>query len=160
MAEMEWTRPVPAKPESLPFAYLKRLGGGLFDWETVVTLGLLLVGVTAVSAALEDGGWRSNMPPLTTVSVVAVLAGTLLARSKLSALLAGPLSILTGAAVVGWQTLVMAGPGGLEQRATNVYDRFSSWFHVLSSNNITNDPLPFNVLILSLTWLGVMLFVW
>jgi transglutaminase-like putative cysteine protease len=150
-----------AKPAAAsPLAYLKRLSGGLFDWETLITLGLLLGAVTAVSAALEDGGWRANMPPLTTVSVAGVLTGTLLVRSRLSVFLAGPLAILTGAAVVGWQTLVMAGPGTLHERLIEVQDRFSAWFHIVSTNTVTNDPLPFNVLIISLTWLGVMLLVW
>jgi transglutaminase-like putative cysteine protease len=150
-----------AKPATAsPLAYVKRLSGGLLDWETLITLGLLLGAVTAVSAALEDGGWRANMPPLTVLSVVAVLTGTLLARSRLSVFLAGPLAILTGAAVVGWQTLVMAGPGTLHERLIAVQDRFSAWFHIISTNAVTNDPLPFNVLILSLTWLGVMLLVW
>ncbi len=149
-----------AKPAASPLAYVKRLSGGLLDWETLITLGLLLGAVTAVSAALEDGGWRANMPPLTTVSVAGVLTGTLLARSRLSVFLAGPLAILTGAAVVGWQTLVMAGPGTLHERLIAVQDRFSAWFHIVSTNTVTNDPLPFNVLIISLTWLGVMLLVW
>lgn len=162
MAEMDWARPVPAAKmaTSSALAYVKRLSGGLLDWETLITLGLLLVAVTAVTAALEDGGWRQNMPSLTTVSVVAIITGTLLARSRLTAFLAGPVAILTGAAVVGWQTLVMAGPGTFEERATNVYDRFSAWFNIMSTNTVTNDPLPFNVLILSMTWLGVMLFAW
>ncbi len=149
-----------AKPSASPLAYLKRLSGGLLDWETLITLGLLLGAVTAVAAALEDGGWRANMPPLTTVSVAGVLTGTLLVRSRLSVFLAGPLAILTGAAVVGWQTLVMAGPGTLHERLIAVQDRFSAWFHIVSTNTVTNDPLPFNVLIISLTWLGVMLLVW
>ena len=150
-----------AKPATAsPLAYLKRVSGGLLDWETLITLGLLLGAVTAVSAALEDGGWRANMPPLTIVSVVAVLTGTLLARSRLNVFLAGPLVILTGAAVVGWQTLVMAGPGTLHERLIAVQDRFSAWFHIVSTNTVTNDPLPFNVLILTVTWLGVMLLVW
>jgi transglutaminase-like putative cysteine protease len=154
-------RPATAQPATAsPLAYLKRWSGGLLDWETLITLGLLLGAVTAVTAALEDGGWRANMPPLTTVSVVGVLTGTLLARSRLSVFLAGPLAILTGAAVVGWQTLVMAGPGTLHERVIAVQDRFSAWFHIVSTNTVTNDPLPFNVLILSLTWLGVMLLAW
>jgi transglutaminase-like putative cysteine protease len=160
---MDWARPSAAtKPASAASALtlVKRWSGGLLDWETLITLGLLLGAVTAVAAALEDGGWRKNMPPLTTVSVIAVLSGTLLARSRLSAFVAGPLAILTGAAVVGWQTLVMAGPGTPSDRVTNVYDRFSNWFNVVNTNAVTNDPLPFNVLILALTWLGVMLFVW
>ena len=126
----------------------------------MITLFLALGAVVAVAVPLEDGGWRRDMPPLTTVSAIAVLTGMLLARSRLSALLAWPLGILTGAAVVAWQTLSMAGPGTLSDRSTAVYDRFDAWLGVINSSQVTNDPLPFNVLIISLTWLGVMLFTW
>lgn len=161
MAEMVRSRAAAGvRREELPVAWLQRVTGGIFDWETLITLGLLLVAVTAVSVPLEDGGWRDDMPALTTVSVVAVLSGALLARSKMSAMLAWPLSILAGAGVVFWQALVMVGPGTLSQRLDTIYYRFDAWLSVVSSNQVTNDPLPFNVLILSLTWLGVILFTW
>ena len=162
MAEMEWTRPAAtAAPQPLtPVVIWQRIASGLFDWETMITLFLALGAVVAVAVPLEDGGWRRDMPPLTTVSAIAVLTGMLLARSRLSALLAWPLGILTGAAVVAWQTLSMAGPGTLSDRSTAVYDRFDAWLGVINSSQVTNDPLPFNVLIISLTWLGVMLFTW
>jgi transglutaminase-like putative cysteine protease len=159
---MEWTRPTAtAAPQPVTLGVIwQRVASGLFDWETMITLFLALGAVTAVSAPLEDGGWRRDMPPITTVSAIAVLTGMLLARSRISALPAWPLGILTGVAVVGWQTLSMAGPGTLGDRATVVHDRFDAWFGVISSSQVTNDPLPFNVLIIGLTWLGVMLFVW
>jgi transglutaminase-like putative cysteine protease len=159
---MEWTRPTAtAAPQPVTLgAIWQRIASGLFDWETMITLFLALGAVTAVSAPLEDGGWRRDMPPITTVSAIAVLTGMLLARSRISALLAWPLGILTGVAVVGWQTLSMAGAGTLSDRATAVHDRFEAWFGVISSSQVTNDPLPFNVLIIGLTWLGVMLFTW
>ncbi|MEK7248755.1 MAG: transglutaminase-like domain-containing protein, partial [Chloroflexota bacterium] len=159
---MEWTRPAAtaaAQPLTLG-AIWQRVTASLFDWETMITLFLALGAAVAVSAPLEDGGWRRDMPPLTTVSVIAVLTGMLLARSQVSALIAWPLGVLTGAAVVAWQTLSMAGPGTLSDRATAVYDRFDAWFGVINSSQVTNDPLPFNVLIISVTWLGVMLFTW
>lgn len=160
MAEMEWTRPTATQQPLTAGAVWQRVTGGLLDWETVITLCLALGAVVAVAAPIEDGGWRRNMPPLTIVSVIAVIAGMLLARSRLSALLAWPLGIVVGAVVVGWQTLAMVGPGSLSQRITAVYERFDAWLGVVNSSQVSNDPLPFNVLIIALTWLGVMLFAW
>jgi transglutaminase-like putative cysteine protease len=160
VAELQLTRPAAAAPATTLEAAWQKVSSVLFDWEFIVTLLLALGAATAVSVPLEDGGWRKDMPPLTSVTVFAVIGGLLLARSRMSAIVAWPLGILTGAAVVGWQTLSMAGPGTLSDRLTNVYDRFGAWFDVVNSNQVTNDPLPFNVLIISLTWLGVLLFAW
>ncbi len=160
MAEIQWTRPVTARPPITFGALWQRLTGGLLDWEFVITLFLALGAVVAVAAPLEDGGWRRNMPPITIVGVISVTVGMLLARSRLSVFAALPLGILIGAIVVGWQTLAMVGPGTVSERITAVHDRFDAWFAVANSSQVTNDALPFNVLIIALTWLGVMLFAW
>lgn len=157
---MEWTRPTTAQQPLTLGQWWQRIAGGFFDWETVITLLLALGAVVAVTAPLEDGGWRDNMPALTTISVISVITGMLLARSRLSAWTAWPIGILVGAGVVFWQTLSMVGPGTVSQRITALQDRFDAWFGVVGSSQVSNDPLPFNVLIIALTWLGVMMFIW
>jgi transglutaminase-like putative cysteine protease len=157
MAEMDWTRPLPQR-EAVP-SLLSRVPK-VIDWEAGITLFLLLGAVSSVAFPLEQNGWSRNMPPITTVAVISVVVAMLLARSRISMLLAWPLSLLAGAAVVAWQTLSMAGPGTLEQRIDAVYYRFGAWFDVISSDRVTNDSLPFNVLVLGITWLGVFLFGW
>jgi len=157
MAEMDWARTAPRQVEEATIASnLPKI----IDWEGFITLVLMLGAVTAVAAPLEDGGWRRDMPPLTVVAVLAVLTSTALSRTRWHELLAWPLAIVAGAGVVAWQTLVMAGPGTLSQRIDAVYYRFEAWFDVAFSDQVTNDALPFNVLILALTWLGVYLFAW
>ena len=53
-----------------------------------------------------------------------------------------------------------SGPGNLEQRLDAIYFRFETWFDLAFNGGVSNDSLPFNVLVLSLTWLGVFLFGW
>jgi transglutaminase-like putative cysteine protease len=100
------------------------------------------------------------MPPITIVSVLAIVASLLLARSGLSMLAAWPLAVVAGALVVFWQTLELVGPGNLEQRLDSIYFRFETWFDLAFHGGVSNDSLPFNVLVLCLTWLGVFLFGW
>ena len=157
MAEMDWARAVPRQAETP--SVVSRLPK-IIDWEGAITVVLMLGAVTAVTAPLQDGGWRRDMPPLTIVAVLAILFSALLSRTRLNAVLAWPLSVVIGAGVVAWQTLVMVGPGTLGQRLDAVYTRFGVWFDVAFSDQVTNDALPFNVLIISLTWLGVFLFGW
>ena len=157
MAEMDWARAVP-RAEAPP-SVLSRLPK-VIDWEAGITLVLLLGAVTSVAVPLEENGWSRNMPPLTTVAVISVVVAMMLARSRISMFVAWPISILAGAAVVFWQTLSMAGPGTLQQRLDSVYYRFDAWFDVVFSDRVTNDSLPFNVLVLAVTWLGVFIFGW
>jgi len=159
MAEMEWTRPVAVPAHRTP-AWLQRLSVRYFDWEDWLTLVLLLGATVSVSATLEAGGWSKEMPALTLVSVFAAVAALLLSRSRVPALLAWPASVVAGAAVVSWQTLVMVGPGSIEQRLDNLYFRFDAWFHAAFHAGVSNDSLPFHVLVLGITWLGVFLFAW
>lgn len=140
-------------------AVLQRLGRFL-DWEDWLTLGLMLGAILAVSTPLESGGWSRHMPPITTTAVLAALAAMLIARSRLSVLLAWPLALAGGLLVTFWQTLNMAGPGGLWDRLDAIYYRFDTWFDIAIHGGVSNDSLPFNVLVVGITWLGVFLFGW
>src|SRR3990172_3707517 len=100
------------------------------------------------------------MLELTRVGLLALLFALLLARSPLHLLLAWPAAVAVGAGVVAWQTLEAVGPGSLEARIDAVYFRFERWFHLAFSGGISNDSLPFNTLVVGLTWLGVFLSGW
>jgi hypothetical protein len=163
MAEMDiarhlLTRPLPVAAEASPL--VRRMRGRLLDWEAWLTLGLAAAAVLTVTLSLEEAGWTDDMPAITLVAILALATGLGLARARLPALAAWPLAVLMGAMVTFWQTMVMVGPGGLETRADAIYFRFRTWFHVAFTGGITNDPLPFNVLVIGLTWIGVFLFAW
>ena len=159
MAELQWRRPrpTPALPGS---SGLRRLTGPFLDWEDWLTLGLCLGAVLSVSLSIESGGWSRDMPALSLMGVLALLAAMTLARSPLSALLAWPLAAVAGAAVIFWQTMVMVGPGSPGERLDAIYFRFQAWFQMAFSGGISNDPLLSNVMVIGLTWLGVFLFGW
>ena len=84
----------------------------------------------------------------------------MIAQTRLTAWLAWPLAVLLGALVTFWQTLQMVGPGNLEQRIDAIYFRFRDWYELATSGGVSNDSLPFDVLVVGLTWLGVFLFGW
>ena len=160
MAEFEWTRPAaPAAAHTAPL-WLKRLTARLTDWEDWLTLFLALGATMSVSLGLEQSGWSDDMPPITLVAVLAIVASLLIARSGLSIFAAWPLAVLAGALVVFWQTLEMVGPGDFGQRLDAINLRFETWFDLAFHGGVSNDSLPFNVLVLGLTWLGVFIFGW
>src|SRR3990172_6941782 len=126
MGEMEWSRPVEATTRRTAPAWLQRISSRYLDWEDGLTLLLLLGATISVAATLEAGGWSKEMPALTLVSVLAICAALFISRSGISALLAWPASLVAGAAIVFWQTLIMVGPGDIEQRLDNLYFRFDA----------------------------------
>jgi transglutaminase-like putative cysteine protease len=136
------------------------LAARLLDWEDWLTLGLALGATFGVTVTLEGSGWSSDMPALSLVAALALLFALVVARSPLPAWLAWPLMLVAGAGVTAWQTLALAGPGGIEARADAVYFRFHRWFELAFGSGISNDSLPFNTLIVGLTWLGVFVFGW
>ncbi len=157
MALMQWPRTL-AAPAAARF--WRWLADRFLDWEDWFTFGLALGAVLGVSLSLEASGWSRDMPELTLVGMLGLLFALLLARSRLPMLIAWPLAAVVGAAVVFWQTLEMVGPGDLAQRVDAIYFRFETWFHLAFTGGISNDSLPFNVMVVGLTWLGVFLFGW
>lgn len=158
MAEMEWSRSLPkaASPLSRPY----RLATRFLDWEDWLTFLLALAAMLTVSISVETEGWSRRMPSLSATGLLALTFSLLLARSSLKVWLAWPLAALTGAVVVFWQTLNLIGEGDLAQRVDAIYFRFHRWFQIAFSSGVSNDSLPFNVLITAVTWLGVFIFGW
>lgn len=161
MAEIQW-RITTTAPRTGPLVppSLRRLAQLFLDWETWLTLALTLGAVVSVAATVEASGFTRAMPAITLVSVLAVIAAMALGRTGMPMAFAWPLAVLLGALTTFWQTLEMVRPGSFEERLDAIYFRFESWFHVAFTGGINNDPLPFNVLLLAATWLGVFLASW
>src|SRR5687768_1748112 len=102
MAEIGWRRVGTAETQVVP-SWLQRLAARLSDWEDWLTLVLALGATISVSAGLERSGWSDDMPPITIVSVLAIVGSLLVARSGLSMFAAWPLAVLAGVLVVFWQ---------------------------------------------------------
>lgn len=160
MAEFELAHPTRAAAAPAAPAFPQRLMRNYLDWEDWLTLAVMLGAVFAVTVTLENGGWSRQMPPITLVGFIAALSALSLARSSLPALAALPLALALGALVVAWRTLEMAGPGSIATRIDNVSWRFDRWADIAQHGGVSNDPLPFNVLVMGLTWLGVFLAGW
>lgn len=160
MAEISWSRAHSRRAETAERSAWQHTLGRIPDWEDVLTLVLALAATITVSYGLESSGWSSNMPDLAIVSIVALVVAMFLARSSMTVFAAWPLGIVLGALVTLWQTLVAVGPGALDTRFVAIYERFNTWFHIAFTGGVSNDSLPFNTLIVGLTWLGVFLFGW
>ena len=125
-----------------------------------MTLAISLAAAVTVAAGLETTGWTREMPAMSLVAVIALVSAMLMARSRMSVFAAWPLAVFLGMLVTGWQTMDAVGPGTFEERVDAIYNRFDDWFTIAFSGGVSNDSLPFNTLIVGLTWLGTFLFGW
>ncbi len=158
MAELEWAGT--SRAGTAPLSWLRQLSSRFTDWEDWLTLLLMLGAVLTVSGAIESGGWSNDMPAITLMSALSAVASLFLARSRLPMVLAWPLGVVFGALVTVWLTLESVGPGNLEQRVDAVYFRFKDWIDLAFGNGVSKDSLPFDTLVLALTWLGVLVVGW
>jgi hypothetical protein len=160
MAEFSWSRSRTTAAPTTTESLWSRLPQRYLNWEDWLTFGLALLAVLAVSYGLQSSNWSTQMPAIVLVSVLALTASLIMAKSRMSIFAAWPLAILLGALVTLWQTLDAVGPGTLETRVHAIYDRFYTWFQIAFGSGVTNDSLPFNTLVVAITWLGTFAFGW
>lgn len=160
MAEFSWTRPHSPATATAEETFWSRLPQRYLNLEDLLTFGLALLTVLTVSYGLESSGWSRHMPALVLVSMLALVCSMIMAKSRLSMFSAWPLAVFLGALVTLWQTLDAVGPGTLEMRFQAIYDRFNTWFHIAFNNGVSNDSLPFNTLVVGVTWLATFFFGW
>jgi len=127
------------------------------DWLTFLIAFLTFLGVTQSVQAAE---WVEGMPSLALVAFLGLLGGLLLARSPLPQIACHPLALMAGATVVLWQVLALVPGDSWVARWETFYDRLSHWLEVIGSGGISNDTLPFILLVVALTWLFAYLFAW
>lgn len=140
----------------LPRWLLARLAA----WEDWFTFFVVFLTFLGVAQSVQEAEWVEDMPSLALVGFLGLLCGLLLARSPLPQLLAHPLALLGGAAVVLWQVLALVPGDGWVAKWGAFYDRLDHWLEVARSGGISNDTLPFILLVVVLTWLFAYLFAW
>ena len=144
----------------------QRRGAFGFSWEGVVTLALVLLAMFAVVASIEEADWVSEMPSLFAAAFVGLLSGWLLANVRLPAPLLYATGLALGLAVVLGETLhtmrlgdPLAG-SGVRVRWDELWLRLEEWWLTLIDGGISNDALPFILLIVFSSWALSFLAAW
>jgi len=166
MAQADWAdlfRP-PASPPPralgpawrLPRWFWERLTG----WEDWLTFLIAYLAFLGVALSIQAAEWVENMPSLALMGLLGLLCAFLLARSAIPAILSHLLSIVFGGLAILWQLLSTVPGDDWFARWDVFYARMDHWFDVASRGGISNDTLPFTVLVVSLTWLSAYVFGW
>jgi transglutaminase-like putative cysteine protease len=132
----------------------------LTAWEDWLTFLIAFVTFLGVAESVQAAEWVEDMPSLALIAFLGLLCGLLLARSSLPQVVSHPLALIAGATVVLWQVLALVPGDGWVARWGVFHDRLSHWLEVARSGGISNDTLPFILLVVALTWLFAYLFAW
>ncbi|HEX5368538.1 MAG TPA: transglutaminase domain-containing protein [Dehalococcoidia bacterium] len=130
------------------------------SWEEVITLAIVLVGFLTVVRSIDNADWVAEMPSLYTIGFVGLITGLLLAHIRY---LAGLIAHLT-ALIVGLVSIAVVVSSKLDgkfyDRVWDIADRLWVWGHALVNGGISNDNLPFVVLVVASTYIAAYLAAW
>ena len=131
----------------------------IFSWEDLITLAIVLIAFLAVVQSIDSADWVPEMPSLYSIAFLGLGAGLILARSGLNQALAHLLAIGIGAAGV---IVTSSGKlsGSLPDRTNELIDRLHAWVNAFTSSGISNDNLPFVLLVVALTYLTAYISAW
>jgi transglutaminase-like putative cysteine protease len=132
----------------------------LFWWEDAITFVLLGVLVLAVIHSVYRSQWVDTMPSLYPVTFFGLLLGAMLARLRWPEALIHLLALPIGAAA-SLATILSIVPGPTPwARYDELHARMAEWFNIAFNGGISNDDLPFIVLVVPLAWLAAYLSAW
>jgi transglutaminase-like putative cysteine protease len=153
-------RPEGAAPEQKRFAFLSKLSRfGVVTWEDIVTLAIVMVGFLTVVRSIDSADWVDEMPSLYGIGFLGLVLGLVMAQSRIPTLLAQFVAIAVG--IVGMLYVVGTEiEGSLADRTWSVVDRLRIWGDAVVSGGISNDNIPFVVLVVSATYLAAYLAAW
>ncbi len=124
----------------------------------LLTLGIGMMAVVAVSASILSARWVRTMPPLVLVAMLALLTGYAATRVPVRGkprrwMLALAAGLGPGAAVVLLTTLTALQVDGWVARWNLFRDRMAAWFDIVVHGGVSDDPIPFILLVVTITWL-------
>ena len=124
-----------------------------FWWEDAVTFGLLAVIMLSVVASIQAAGWVDHMPPLYPIALLGLLMGALFSRVRWPEGFIHLIALPVGAAgILGQLIGIMSGATPWD-RYEQLHERMGAWFNIAFTGGISNDDLPFILLVVSLCWL-------
>ena len=132
----------------------------LFWWEDLLTLGLLSVVFLAMVGSIDAAEWVDDMPSLYPITFFGLAMAMLLARVRQHERYIHLLSLPVGAAATLASVLtVVPGPDPWERLQT-LAQRMHAWFGVAFGGGVSDDSLPFVVLLVAVCWLAAYLSSW
>lgn len=130
------------------------------SWEDWLTFAAAVITFLAVAISLEQANWVRRMPDFPPTALAGLLVGMVAARIRSHAAAIHPVALLFGAVIVVMATQPFADGITLGERLSDYRFRMVEWFHVVRAGDISNDNLPFVVLVHALIFLSTYFAAW
>ena len=136
-------------------SFAERTLGRYFDlrtYEDGITLVLLLGLLSSVAWSVQLVGWLTG--PNTQITVIlGGIVGAMAARHRLNWPVAPVAAFTIGWVVVFWQAGEGANGDNIIATSRDIWDRFLLWLDAARNDGISRDALPFQVMLLAVSWL-------
>jgi transglutaminase-like putative cysteine protease len=149
--------PVTAERESNPVPPGLRW---LLDWESWLTLGLVMIVFLSVARSIDSAEWVPSMPSITGVSFLALLAGFFLAKVKAPQGVLHLAALFLGFVVVVTLSLRFIDAQGFSSGISELWDRWAAWIEIVRSGGISSDTMPFVTMVMAFAWIAGYLSAW
>src|SRR5207248_3352976 len=113
----------------------------------------------SVVQSLDHAAWAPEMPSLYPTGLIGLGVSLILAKTPLPEVAAHLLAVVAGVVVVVVASTATLS-GSLGDRVSELVDRLHLWISALSSGGISNDNLPFVVIVVGLTFVTAYISVW
>ncbi len=128
-------------------------------WETPVTLAIVLLGFYIVVRSIDRADWVAGMPSLYSIGFLGLLLGVVAAYSRAPAWLLHLVALGVGT-VAGLYVVGSELRGSLRERTWEIMERFWLWGDAVVSGGISNDDIPFIVLVVAATYVSAYVAAW
>ena len=131
----------------------------IFSWEELLTLAIVMIAFVTIVQSISGAKWVAEMPSLHGIAFLGLGMGLALSRVRINELLLHFVALTVGAiGVVLTATSQLS--GSLPVRIEDLVARMELWLNALFGGGISNDELPFVVLVVSLSYLLAYLAAW
>ncbi|MEE9284755.1 MAG: hypothetical protein V3V35_03395, partial [Dehalococcoidia bacterium] len=145
----------PAQEPARRLSFFNGSGSLFTPSEGWTSAALLLSAQLVAVVAIQTSGWIEPMPRLWLVAPLGFLVGMGVAKVR------GPfpvqlvllaLALALGAGVAFWETAGTLSQGGLVDRFDETLTRLDQWSGAIGGQGISNDRLPFALILSGLAW--------
>jgi len=143
---------------ALALVPLRWLWRRLPNWEDWLTLGLSFLAFLSVAWSIQHARWSDVMPNLVLLGLGGLLAGMLVAKLPLKGEAGFSLGLILCLLSTFLQSLFLVRGDGFSDKVDALYLRFQTFFDIAIGGGISNDVLPFAVLVAGLAWAGAFVF--
>ncbi len=119
----------------------------LMSWEDWLTLVPALVVYLSIAIAIQQAEWVRDFPSLAPAVMGGLVLGLLGARARVSPFLVHPIALLFGLMLLTLTATPYGDGGSIALRVEDTVARMNEWVRVVREDDVSNDNMPFVLLV-------------